>query len=109
MPKRNALSLTTLMTTGTLRMLVCPPMTSKNFFILFRMTEKAIKTSNLQEIIEHARKFEVIAIDEGQFFPEIVEFCEQLANEGKIIIVAALDGTFQRKAFGNIINLLPIA
>jgi len=36
------------------------------------MTEKAIKTCNLQEIIEHARKFEVIAIDEGQFFPEIV-------------------------------------
>jgi thymidine kinase len=28
---------------------------------------------------------------------------------GKIVIVAALDGTFQRKPFGNIINLLPIA
>lgn len=25
------------------------------------------------------------------------------------MIVAALDGTFQRKAFGNIINLLPVA
>jgi thymidine kinase len=32
-----------------------------------------------------------------------------LANAGKIVIVAALDGTFQRKSFGNIINLLPIA
>jgi len=28
---------------------------------------------------------------------------------GKIVIVAALDGTFQRKSFGNIINLLPVA
>ncbi|WBA24862.1 Thymidine kinase, partial [Monkeypox virus] len=22
-------------------------------------------------------------IDEGQFFPDIVEFCERMANEGK--------------------------
>lgn len=33
------------------------------------MTEKAIKTSCLDDIIEQARKYEVIAIDEGQFFP----------------------------------------
>lgn len=30
-------------------------------------------------------------------FPDIVEFCEMMANEGKTVIVAALDGTFQRK------------
>ncbi len=28
---------------------------------------------------------------------------------GVIVMVAALDGTFQRKPFGNIINLLPVA
>jgi thymidine kinase len=28
---------------------------------------------------------------------------------GIIVMVAALDGTFQRKPFGNIINLLPVA
>ena len=28
---------------------------------------------------------------------------------GKIIIVAALDGTFQRKAFGRILELVPLA
>lgn len=32
-----------------------------------------------------------------------------MANMGIIVMVAALDGTFQRKAFGNIINLLPVA
>jgi thymidine kinase len=32
-----------------------------------------------------------------------------LANAGIIVLVAALDGTFQRKGFGNIINLLPVA
>lgn len=30
-------------------------------------------------------------------FPDTVEFCEEMANMGKTIIVAALDGTFQRK------------
>lgn len=39
----------------------------------------------------------VIGIDEGQFFPDTVEFCEEMANLGKTVIVAALDGTFQRK------------
>ena len=51
----------------------------------------------------------MIGIDEGQFFPDIVPFAEQMANEGKIIIVAALDGDFQRHAFGNILNLVPLA
>uniref|UniRef100_A0A8C3RPY5 Thymidine kinase n=1 Tax=Chelydra serpentina TaxID=8475 RepID=A0A8C3RPY5_CHESE len=44
-----------------------------------------------------------------QFFPDIVEFCEAMANVGKTVIVAALDGTFQRKAFGSILNLVPLA
>lgn len=32
-----------------------------------------------------------------------------MANKNKIVIVAALDGTFERKPFGSIINLLPKA
>ena len=51
----------------------------------------------------------MVAIDEGQFFSDIVDFCEDLADFGINVLVAALDGTFQRKPFGNIINLLPIA
>ncbi|XP_025783339.1 thymidine kinase, cytosolic [Puma concolor] len=42
-------------------------------------------------------------------FPDIVEFSETMANAGKTVIVAALDGTFQRKAFGTILNLVPLA
>ena len=30
-------------------------------------------------------------------FPDVVSFCDQMADKGKIIIVAALDGTFQRQ------------
>jgi len=52
---------------------------------------------------------DVIGIDEGQFFPDCVDFAEKMANQGKIVIVAALDGTFERKPFGNILNLIPLA
>lgn len=32
-----------------------------------------------------------------------------MANSGKTVIVAALDGTFQRQPFGSILNLVPMA
>lgn len=32
-----------------------------------------------------------------------------MANRGKIVIVAALDGTYQRLGFGDILRLVPLA
>ena len=52
-------------------------------------------------------KYDVVAIDEGQFFEDIIFFSEKWANHGIIVIVAALDATFQRKAFGKVCDLLP--
>jgi len=54
-------------------------------------------------------EFEVIAIDEAQFFSDIVEKSELFCNSGKIVIIAALDGTFERKPFGRILELIPLA
>jgi len=33
--------------------------------------------------------------------------CDLYANSGKVVIVAALDGTFERKPFKNILHLIP--
>ncbi|XP_028829721.1 thymidine kinase, cytosolic [Denticeps clupeoides] len=74
-----------------------------------RTTMEAVPASCLRDVRTFALQFCVIGIDEGQFFPDTVEFCEEMANLGKTVIVAALDGTFQRKAFGNILNLVPLA
>ena len=38
--------------------------------------------------------YDVIGIDEAQFFPDIVQGCETLAKTGLTLIVAGLDGTF---------------
>ncbi len=52
---------------------------------------------------------DVVGIDEGQFFPDIAETSEKWANKGKIIIISALDGTFERKPFESILYLIPLA
>ncbi|XP_029290771.1 thymidine kinase, cytosolic [Cottoperca gobio] len=74
-----------------------------------KCTMEAVPASILGDLRPLALQACVIGIDEGQFFPDTVEFCEEMANLGKTIIVAALDGTFQRKPFGNILNLVPLA
>ncbi|XP_070596209.1 thymidine kinase, cytosolic [Erythrolamprus reginae] len=74
-----------------------------------RNTMEAMSACCLKDVQQEALNSAVIGIDEGQFFPDIIEFCETMANAGKTVIVAALDGTFQRKAFGNILQLVPLA
>ena len=69
----------------------------------------AFPCKKLSELELIYKNYDVIGIDEGQFFSDIIEFSEKAANEGKIVIVAALDGTFQRKPFGNILELIPLA
>jgi len=69
----------------------------------------AVAADRLAELQERAREYDVIGIDEGQFFPDLVAWCEQMANSGKIVLVAALDGTFQRRPFPEILSLVPLA
>ncbi|RUS90083.1 hypothetical protein EGW08_002125 [Elysia chlorotica] len=69
----------------------------------------ALPTEHLTDLYSEALKHDVVGIDEGQFFPDIVSFCDKLAELGKVVIVAALDGTFQKRGFGDILNLVPIA
>ena len=71
---------------------------------------KSKPVSKPSQILKLSEKFEVIGIDEAQFFDEkIVEVCNQLANSGKRVIVAGLDMDFKGKPFGPMPNLLAIA
>ena len=38
----------------------------------------------------------VVGIDEGQFYPDLLEKAEEYAHKDKIVIISALDGTFER-------------
>eukprot|EP01083_Nonionella_stella_P287905 980069_1 len=74
-----------------------------------KVTLQAYSCIELSEVDDLVNDFDVIAIDEGQFFPDLVGFCEKFANLGKILIVGSLDGTFQRKPFGNTLDLIPLS
>ncbi|KAF4039104.1 Thymidine kinase domain-containing protein [Phytophthora infestans] len=70
---------------------------------------EAMPVQALAEVRPFLKEYDVIGIDEGQFYPDLVEFCQEAANLGKVVVVAALDATFERKAFDNVIELIPTA
>jgi thymidine kinase len=67
----------------------------------------SIKTALLNDInYLDIRCVDVIFINEGQFFPDIVDFCKKW--EHKNIVVCGLDGDFNRKPMGKINDLIPL-
>ncbi len=66
---------------------------------------KEIHVSKLFDIGDGIADVEVIAIDEGQFFDDLVEFANLWANRGKKIIISALNGTSEQKQFKSVRDL----
>jgi|YNPMSStandDraft_1061717.scaffolds.fasta_scaffold00010_64 thymidine kinase len=54
-------------------------------------------------------RYEVIGIDEGQFFQNLSFFANKWADMGKEVIVAGLDATSEQTPFEEILNLVPFA
>jgi thymidine kinase len=70
-------------------------------------TMSAVPTHCLWDVKEQCLEYDVVAVDEAQFYPEIVEFVDDMVeNHGKTVIVAALDGTYEGKPFGRIHELV---
>jgi len=71
---------------------------------------KSNPVQNASQILFYAEDFEVVGIDEAQFFSdELVSVCNELANRGKRVIVAGLDMDFTGKPFGPIPQLMATA
>jgi len=68
-----------------------------------------IKTNDLAQDYLKLLEYDVIGIDEAQFFNDIDTVAQKLANLGKIIIAAGLDATYLAEPFGNIYKLIPFA
>ena len=51
---------------------------------------------------------DVILINEGQFFPDLELFVKRLLSHNKQIYICGLDGDFERKKFGQILDLIPL-
>ena len=53
--------------------------------------------------------YDIICINEGQFFNDLVEFCNYYLNYNKKIYICGLDGDINQQKFGNILDLIPIS
>jgi thymidine kinase len=68
---------------------------------------QAVPVASSSELAEQARGFEVVGIDEAQFFDEeIVGIALELADDGARVIAAGLDQDFRRLPFGPMPELL---
>jgi thymidine kinase len=68
-----------------------------------------IKTNKILSVWDNlAEKTEVILINEGQFFDDLYETVEIMLKNGKKVYICGLDGDFERKKFGQILDLIPL-
>ena len=74
--------------------------------------EKAVCVQFLKSVDELVRSgdYNVIAIDEGQFFTDLHEYVTKWADELPVhIVISGLDGTSERTPFGDMLRLIPHA
>lgn len=70
----------------------------------------SIPVACASDIWDLAKNCDVVGIDEAQFFEEdLIEVCNNLANNGVRVIVAGLDMDFLGKPFGPMPNLMATA
>ena len=67
----------------------------------------SIQCQYLNEKISMLENYDVIGIDEGQFFSDLLEICDILSRFGKIIFIAALSSNDHMKPYDNISKLIP--
>jgi thymidine kinase len=70
----------------------------------------SISVASAKDILLKAKEAEVVGIDEAQFFGmDLIEVCQELANQGKRVIIAGLDQDYTGKPFEPMPQLLAIA
>jgi len=70
----------------------------------------ATTIKNINEVLVFKNKFDIIGIDEAQFFSyDIIDVCNTIANSGSRVIVAGLDMDYSGKPFGPMPFLMAIA
>ena len=69
-----------------------------------------IQTLKMSDVMneERIQKADVILINEGQFFEDLVPVVLELVQLKKKVYVSGLDSDFERKKFGTLLDLIPM-
>ena len=73
-----------------------------------KVTAPCIRATTLTEARNNCRDAEVILINEGQFFDDLYDGVVDMLQGGKKVYICGLDGDFERKPIGTILNLIPL-
>ena len=84
--------------------------TTEDKIVTHNFNEKdAVSTDLLINIDSMVSSYDVILIDEIQFYNDSSFFCDKWANDGLIVEACGLNGDFNRKPFDQISLLIPLA
>tara|TARA_Y100000591_G_C21845411_1_gene708412 strand:+ start:1165 stop:1716 length:552 start_codon:yes stop_codon:yes gene_type:complete len=69
-----------------------------------------VQCLKLMELVDKTGyiKEKVIIINEGQFFPDLTKFVKLMLDKDKHIYVCGLDGDYQMKQFGQMLEIIPL-
>ena len=77
-----------------------------------RQTRPAHPCAALMPLLDHREYAEskLVVVEEGQFFPDLVEFVKKVVDtHKKHCVVVGLDGDAKRRPFGEMLALIPLA
>ncbi|XP_045105215.1 thymidine kinase 1-like [Portunus trituberculatus] len=66
-----------------------------------------VSSDRLEHVDIDVNMADIVCIDEGQLFKDLVEYCDKWADKGKIVIVAALSGNDKRNPFQEVAKIIP--
>lgn len=52
--------------------------------------------------------YDIICINEAQFFNKLIPFCKNVLSKNKTLYVSGLDGDYKQEKFGEILDLVPL-
>jgi thymidine kinase len=83
---------------------MAPCMQSSELNELWSLTNKVLDQPEQNQL----KTSDIILINEGQFFPDLYEVVVDMLKHNKKIYISGLDGDFERKKFGDILDLIPL-
>lgn len=70
----------------------------------------SVDTLDTNDLRERIRSYQVVIVDEAQFFAGLVPFVEYVVEHlGKNLYLVGLDGDIRRRPFGEILQCIPLA
>lgn len=66
-------------------------------------------TKWIKEVVTHLQEYDAIFVDEGQFYEDVDEVCDLLANKGKLVFCSGLYADVHRVPFPSMSRLVAMA